>query len=183
MKKRTSSEVIEAYRQRSKNRFNAPDIAKALVILLILAISIYIASTGGPELPGLLDLRTDTSKSAPNATTAPELISTGTLAENGCNCFPTQEISSQSVVTVIVVVTPTPDSGSSSTETLSPSITDTPMASLTPTSTPILYIVQPNDTLGDIALRYNVTVEAIQVANRMGGSTIIVVGQTLIIPR
>jgi len=175
MTKKTSSEVIEAYRKRRKNRFNTADIVKGLVILLILAISIYIVSSGSPVLSALVDLKTNTPIIIPSFTPQPNLIPTGNPADEECNCLPPQEISSQPVVTIIVVVTPTSDTGTSSTETLSPAITHTP--------TPHRYVVQPNDTLGDIALRFNVTVEAIQVVNGMGSSTLIVVGQTLIIPK
>ncbi len=183
MTKKTSSEIIEAYRKRSKTSFSATDIVKGSVILLILAISIYFASTGGPGLPALIDLETNPLISIPSATLSPPLFTTENLTDDGCNCLPTQEISSQAVVTVIVVVTPTHDTGSASSETQSPNISKTPMASLTPTPTPTLYVVQPKDTLSDIALRFNLTVEAIQAANGMGDSTLILEGQTLIIPR
>ena len=57
-----------------------------------------------------------------------------------------------------------------------------PTASVPPTSTQTLYTVQNRDTLGGIALRFGVTVEAIQVLNNMDG-TMIYVGQVLRIPK
>jgi LysM repeat protein len=63
-----------------------------------------------------------------------------------------------------------------------PTKTPTPTASITPTPTQILYTVQNNDTLGGIALRFGVTVEAIQAANNLSG-TMVYVGQILQIPK
>jgi len=47
---------------------------------------------------------------------------------------------------------------------------------------PVVYIVQKGDTLSDIALKYKTTVKAIMDANKLT-STIIKVGQRLVIPR
>jgi LysM repeat protein len=187
MKKRTSSEEIEAYRQSRKSRFNAADISKVMVFSFILVISFYFAFSGGPELPALVELKTNTPIFSPSFTTAPTRTSVGTLAFDECNCPSPQETPSQTVITVIVVVSPTLDKQTSSatdhTITVTTGNTFTPTASDTPTPTPRLYIVQPKDTLSGIALRFNVTIQAIQDANGMGDSTLIVVGQTLIIPR
>jgi LysM repeat protein len=179
MSRKTSSQVIEAYRQHRESRFNTAGIAKVLFFSLILIISIYITLTGGSELPALIGLQTNTPAST--------LTPIETLTEDECNCSPLQEISSQAVITVIVVVSPTIDIQSTSTKdptiTIRPSNTFMPVASVFPTPTTIIYIVKTKDTLSEIALRYNVTIEAIQAANGMGESTLIVVGQTLIIPR
>ena len=165
MSRKTSSQIIETYRQHRESRFNTASIAKVLLFSLILIISIYITLTGGSELPALIDLKTNT----PALTLTPN----ETLAVNECNCSPLQETSSQAVITVIVVVSPT----------ITPSNTFMPMPSVIPTPTTIIYIVKPKDTLSEIALRYNVTIEAIQAANGLGESTLIVVGQTLVIPQ
>jgi LysM repeat protein len=54
-----------------------------------------------------------------------------------------------------------------------------PILSVTPT--PFIYVIKPGDTLYDIALEYNTTVNAIMEANSLE-STQLSVGQRLIIP-
>ena len=58
-----------------------------------------------------------------------------------------------------------------------------------PTATPsavvqseVEYVVQPGDTLSDIAEQFDVTVEAILAANAIPDPDLIAVGQTLVIP-
>ena len=65
---------------------------------------------------------------------------------------------------------------------LPPTETPTPTASATSTSTQIIYTVQRGDTLGGIALKFGVTVEAIQTINNLD-TTLIYEGQVLQIPR
>jgi LysM repeat protein len=48
--------------------------------------------------------------------------------------------------------------------------------------TPTLYIVKAGDTLGSIAQRYEVTVDAIMAANGMTDPNVLFVGQNLLIP-
>lgn len=50
------------------------------------------------------------------------------------------------------------------------------------TPTPVLYVVQQGDTLGAIAIRFGVSVEAIQAANGIDDPTRLRVGQELVIP-
>jgi LysM repeat protein len=50
------------------------------------------------------------------------------------------------------------------------------------TVTPSLYVVQSGDTLGGIAQRYSVSVEALMVANNLTDPNLLHAGQTLIIP-
>jgi LysM repeat protein len=50
------------------------------------------------------------------------------------------------------------------------------------TPTPIIYVVQPGDTVNNIARRYNVTVQDIANANALFNANTIAVGQELIIP-
>jgi uncharacterized protein YkwD len=50
------------------------------------------------------------------------------------------------------------------------------------TSTPIVYAVQPGDTLLGLAMAYGVPMAAIQLQNGMGESTIIYAGDVLVIP-
>ncbi len=78
--------------------------------------------------------------------------------------------------------TPTPSS------TPSPSATNTPSPTPTPTSpgtgTPRLrtYVVQPGDTLTDIAIRHGVSVQALVEANHITNPDVIWAGATLVIP-
>jgi LysM repeat protein len=72
------------------------------------------------------------------------------------------------------------------TTTLSITATEQPTGS-TPaapaaTPTPTVYVVQQGDTLGAIAIRFGVSVEAIQAANGIDDPTKLRVGQELIIP-
>lgn len=57
----------------------------------------------------------------------------------------------------------------------------TPPPTLTPTPTPVIYVVVPGDSMGAISARFGVTIEAIQDRNGMD-DTFILAGQTLIIP-
>jgi LysM repeat protein len=60
----------------------------------------------------------------------------------------------------------------------------TPTPTLAPTAAPTkrIHVVASGDTLSEIALKYNTTVEAIVKANNLESSHILRVGQTLIIP-
>jgi LysM repeat protein len=62
--------------------------------------------------------------------------------------------------------------------------TPTEPTSMMETSTPTqtIYIVQPGDTLGSIALKFSKTVEEIVQANHLADSNFIKVGQELVIP-
>ena len=200
MAKSSPADVIDAYRQRQERRsfFTFADISKALLFLIILASAIYVLLTGGPELPTLIELKTNTPTSTPSitptATQTATITSTPTETQdpnNHCDC-PAPEIL---VVTATFSATDTPMSPQDSTDM----VVSTPTASLLPSETPIpterltstpsataiptqvLYTVQNGDTLGGIALRFGVTVESIQTANNLD-STLIYVGQVLIIP-
>jgi LysM repeat protein len=52
----------------------------------------------------------------------------------------------------------------------------------TPTSAPMLHVVQPGDSLSAIALRYDVSIEALAEVNGIADANVIRVGQELIIP-
>ena len=203
MAKNSSADVIEAYRRRQERRFpfTFADISKGLLLLIILASSIYVMLAGRPKLPTLVELKTNTPTLTPSITPTASPTATITLTptetrepDNQCNC-PSPEIL---VVTATFGTTDTPLSLPSATETATvaftltealppietstPTKTATPTASVTPTPTQILYTVQNRDTLGGIALRFGVSVEAIQAANNMD-TTIIYAGQVLQIPR
>jgi LysM repeat protein len=198
MAKRNPTDVIEAYRQRQgrKSLFTFADISKATLFIIILASLIYALVTGGPELPTLVELKTNTPTYTPSITSTPTQTATITATptetpdpENECNC-PAPEIL---VVTATsnqeLLPSPTDAAVVVSTQTATLIPTETPLPadtlapSLTPTSTPtqIIYIVQNGDTLGAIALRFGVTVEAIQTLNNLD-TTLIYIGQVLQIP-
>jgi LysM repeat protein len=198
MAKSNPADVIDAYRQRQarKSLFTFADISKAILFIIILASSIYALVTGGPELPTLVELKTNTPTYTPSITSTPTQTATITATptetpdpENQCNC-PAPEIlivTATSNQELLPSPTDTAMVASTQTATLIPTETplpaDTLTPSLTPTSTPtqIIYIVQSGDTLGAIALRFGVTVEAIQTLNNLD-STLIYTGQVLQIP-
>jgi uncharacterized protein YkwD len=72
-----------------------------------------------------------------------------------------------------VTVTPSPTA---------PTPTPTPTVSPTPTLEPVYYIVEPGDTLLEIALDYDTTVEAIMLANGLADPRALQIDQQLIIP-
>jgi LysM repeat protein len=82
--------------------------------------------------------------------------------------------------------TPTP-SASSPTRAAQPTSSPRPTPEPTPRSTPRpeqqrTYVVRPGDTLNAIAARFGITAVAIQQANGLGSSDVIVIGQELVIP-
>jgi len=197
MAKSNPTDVIDAYRRRQERRFpfTFADISKGLIFLIMLAASLYVLFTGRPEFPVLVDLKTNTPTLPPSITptASPTATSTRTPTETPdpnvqCDCPSPQII----VVTATMEVSETlvlPSMTTAFTSTATPSPTDTamptetlpPTASPTATATQILYTVRTGDTLGGIALRFGVTVEAIQELNNLD-STIIYIGQTLQIP-
>lgn len=77
---------------------------------------------------------------------------------------------------VVLEITPAP--------TLDIDATATFMADqLRPTATPVgLYVVQPGDTMSELATRFDTTVEEILVANELSDPNALQVGEELIIP-
>jgi LysM repeat protein len=202
MAKRNSTDVIEAYRQRQgrKSLFTFADISKAILFIFILASSVYILITGGPELPTLVELKTNTPTYTPSITPTPTDTATITSTptetldpENQCDCpapeilVVTATLSDSNTLEPLPMVTETATIASTPTATLIPTETSLPKDTLTPSLTPtstatqIIYIVQNGDTLGAIALRFGVTVEAIQTLNNLD-TTLIYIGQVLQIP-
>jgi LysM repeat protein len=200
MAKSSPVDVIDTYRRRQERRsfFTFADLSKALLFLIILASSVYVLLTGGPELPTLVELKTNTPTYTPSITPTATQTATNTSTptetpdpNNQCDC-PSPEIL---VVTATFSAADTPLQAATNTDavvftptaTLQPS--ETPIPTDTPTSTPsatatptqVLYTVQNGDTLGGVALRFGVTVEAIQTANNLD-TTLIYVGQVLQIP-
>jgi peptidoglycan endopeptidase LytE len=202
MAKSNPADVIDAYRQRQarKSLFTFADISKAILFIIILASTIYILVTGGPELPALIDLKTNTPTSTPSITPTPTETATITTTptetldpEIQCDCpgpeilVVTATFSEADTQEPISPPTETTATAFTSTATLVPTETPLPPNILTPSLTPIststqsIYIVQSGDTLGAIALRFGVTVEAIQTLNNLE-TTLIYTGQVLQIP-
>lgn len=188
------TDVIDAYRRRKERRspFTFGDISKALLFLIILASSGYILFAGAPELPILIDLKTNTPTYTPSIT--PTASQTATITstptetpdpENQCNC-PSPVILVVTATfgatnTTFPLPTETASVAVSLTSTLVSAETLTPADTQLPTPTPILYIVQSGDTLSDVALKFGVTIEAIQTLNNLS-TTMINIGQVLQIP-
>lgn len=82
------------------------------------------------------------------------------------------------------VILASPTAAPTATPTAAPTALRTSEPTPAPTAEPTVrtYVVQPNDTLNGIAVRFGTTVQAIQEANNLGTSTLINVGQVLIIP-
>jgi LysM repeat protein len=76
------------------------------------------------------------------------------------------------------VVTPPPDEAPAETEVPAVAPTEAPVVSTGPTT----YVVQPGDNLFRIALRHNLTTQAVAQANNITNPSMIFVGQTLAIP-
>ena len=97
----------------------------------------------------------------------------GSPPENGVNGDPT---------------TPTPDESPRVTPgaNLPPTWTPAP-TSLPPTAAPVepeqTYVVQPGDTLAEIAAQFGVTVQALAEANNIENIDVIEVNQVLVIPK
>jgi LysM repeat protein len=197
MARSNPADVIDSYRRRKEHAslFTFADISKAILFLIMLASSLYVVFTGGPELPTLVELNTNTPTFTPSITptTSPTATITMTPTEtpdpdNQCDCPPAEVL----VVTATLGAKDTPSQVGDSiktatiaftpTATFPPTETLTPTASATPTPTQIIYTVQNRDTLGGIALRFGVTVEAIQTLNNLD-STMIYEGQVLQIPQ
>ena len=203
MAKSNPADVIDTYRRRQERRslFTFADVSKILLLLIILASSIYALLTGGPELPTLVELKTNTPTFTPSITLTASQTATVTLTptetqdpDSQCDC-PSPEVI---VITATLGATDTPmplpsamgttTIASTPTEMLPPTETPTPTETLSPTAsaaptpTQIIYTVQTGDTLGGIALRFGVSVEAIQSLNNLD-TTLIYVGQALQIPR
>ena len=194
MAKSNPADVIDAYRRRQQRRFpfTFADISKALLFLIILASSIYISLTGGPKLPTLVELKTNTPTFTPSITPTASLTATVTSTPTETQ-NPDLQCDCPSPVILVVTATsgatntPLPFPSATATETFVPptsplpSDTPAPTETLIPTPTQFLYTVQRGDTLGGIALKFGVTIEAIQASNNLA-NTVIYVGQVLQIP-
>jgi LysM repeat protein len=196
MAKSSPADVIDAYRQRQRRKslFTFADISKVLLFLIILASSIYALLTGGPELPTLVDLKTNTPTYTPSIT--PTSSATATITQTPtetpdpkaqCDCPAPEVIVITATFQATDVLPPSPIVTITATIAFTPTATPYPTESPTPTDTPIptptqvLHTVQRGDTLGGIALRYGVTIEAIQTLNNLD-TTMIYEGQILQIP-
>jgi len=194
MAKSNPTDVIDAYRRRERRfPFTFADVSKGLIFLITLGASLYVVFIGRPELPVLVDLKTNTPTFTPSITptASPTATITQTPTETPdpnlqCDCPSPQIIVVTATIGAIETsVSPTMTTAFTATltptDTLPPTETMTPTASPTATPTQILYIVRRGDTLGGVALRFGVTVEAIQDLNNLD-STLIFIGQALQIP-
>lgn len=91
-------------------------------------------------------------------------------------------------VITLPTATPTVTPSEKLTPSPTPAITlfpITPFPTFTPTftPTPILYVVQPGDTLSEIARKFGVSIRIIQEANAITDPRTLQAGQTLIIPQ
>jgi len=194
MEKKSPADLIETYqqRQKSRSRFNFADISKIIIIPIILIPSIYILLIKGLAPSSTIESNTPTYTPTITPTSTNTQLEAPT-AENLCDCkLPkaqivivtatfgntyTPSLPPSKTITATATHTPTKTSTPTSTPT---SPTSTP--SVTPTPTQIVYTVQQNDTLSYIALKFNVTVEEIQMLNNLD-TTFIYEGQILLIPR
>lgn len=108
----------------------------------------------------------------------------GMADESSASPTPTQSVVPSSTATTSATSSPTATADATPVTTAAPSVAATAVpTSATSSSAPQqTYVVQPGDTLNSIALRFGTTVLALQQANGLGSSDVILVGQVLIIP-
>ncbi|HEC34176.1 MAG TPA: LysM peptidoglycan-binding domain-containing protein [Chloroflexi bacterium] len=80
------------------------------------------------------------------------------------------------------VVSPTPSPPPAAIHTLTVVSAPSPLPASSPTSAPLLYIVQEGDTLAGIAAAHGVSLEELAAANGLSDPNLIHAGQTLVIP-
>lgn len=99
-----------------------------------------------------------------------------------CGESSTATPSPTATLALLVTPTETPTPRPTDTPTSAPSATATFSATATIRPATIIHIVQPNQTIGAIALLYGTTVDAILRANNMSDPRLLRAGQSLIIP-
>jgi Tol biopolymer transport system component/LysM repeat protein len=130
-------------------------------------VSLVITYTPRPATPTYTPTPTPTPSRTPTPTNTPIVTKTPTPTATRPAPSPTPTIRA-TVVSAVTRVTNTP--------------TSTP-TSVTPTPVPpVTYVVQPGDTLSEIAARFNVTLAALLEANDITDPTLIRPGRVLIIP-
>jgi LysM repeat protein len=122
-----------------------------------------------------------------NGMAAPGAIGAGQkLAIPGGGELPTVQTPSptpeQPGLTPTPTPTATPTVTSTPTATATRTPTSTPEVTPSPQPTPVTYIIQPGDTLEDIAARFGVDVKSLAAANGITDPNLIYFGQELIIP-
>lgn len=107
------------------------------------------------------------------------IVAVFTVLAVGLTYLATQGMGNGSPITVDVTITNTP------TETPTPQPTATPTALSSPTPLPTIeYIVDVNDTLGAIAVRYDVSIQSIlQLNTGINSQSILSVGQRIFLPQ
>jgi len=150
-----------------------------LLVILVLAAGCYRPAapdvTGTPagdaeaSPPGTPDVE---ATARANATEAAQTTAAQTPEQEE----PTEEAPTEPPATATPLPTATPEP-TTAVPTAAPTATTAPAP-----SGPTTYVVQPDDNLFRIALRFNTTVEAIAEANGIANPRLIRVGQTLVVP-
>ncbi len=92
-------------------------------------------------------------------------------------------VTTQTAIPAIPIVTPTPGApGSSGSEATTPAPGSTPTADQSTNGQNGSYTVQTGDTLYQIAVKFNVTLQALMQANSITDPSSIQAGQVLVIP-
>jgi LysM repeat protein len=159
------------HRRRISIPIFVPATFLAIIILTGLAALLVFVFQHNPESASVVP--TSTATVTPTATATSTATATPTA---------TPTATSTSTPTASYTPTPTPTSTPTSTPTPTSTSTPTPSPTNTPMPTPIIYTVKRGDTLSAIAAMYGITVEAIAEANGLSVSTILRIGQQLIIP-
>lgn len=158
-------------RLEQKRRISIPAFVPATFLASIILVGLAVLLAYGFQQNG------GTTNVVPSFTATVTVAATRTATST-----PTATPTDTSTPTPTATYTPTSTPTSTPTWTPTPTFTPTPSPSSTPTPTPIIYTVKRGDTLSSIAAMYGVTVEAIAEANGLNVSTILRIGQQLIIP-
>jgi LysM repeat protein len=173
------------------------------VIVLTLAIIVAVIAVGGCTRPKPTEepstqLVTSPTIEAPPGATVVAVEATPTLVPPGeMPADLTLTLAASPTAEVTPTVFPTAEEGTitaSPTTAITPTVTPTsqpgaPTATTAPTIPPgtpgasVVHVVQPGENLFRIAMRYNITVEAITAANGIPNPRLIYVGQKLTIPQ
>jgi LysM repeat protein len=108
------------------------------------------------------------------------------IAMAGCSAQPEGSPAPTAVLLALPSATPQPvepvGTGAVGTEAAGPPPTPVIIATPTPTATPVTYMVQEGETLLGIAIKFGVSLEALQAANPSVEPRFLTIGTVLIIP-
>ncbi len=181
--------MCEAPLERPKpgRRFSIPIFIPAIFLAAIIltglvAVLVYgLQRTPPPDETSAASVSTATATPTAAATATSTAAATPTATSTSvptATSTPTPTATPTATPTSTATSTPPP----TPTSTLTPTPTLTPPPTLTPSPTPIIYTVKSGDNLSSIAAMYGTTVEAILEANGLSASTLLSIGQRLIIP-